>query len=83
MRWRSAFPTIASRVGGNAEIVRDGESGLLFTKGDAAGLAAAVTRLATDGALRARLAAGGRSSASRFTFERMVAEMAEFLGEAR
>ncbi len=33
------IPTIASRVGGNTEIVRDGESGLLFAKGDAAGLA--------------------------------------------
>ncbi len=39
MPWRSAFPTIASRVGGNPEIVRHGESGLLFAKGDAAGLA--------------------------------------------
>lgn len=77
------IPTVASRVGGNPEIVRDGESGLLFAKDDAAGLAAAVTRLAIDGALRARLAAGGRQSASRFTFERMVGEMAKFLARPR
>jgi glycogen(starch) synthase len=73
------IPTIASRTGGNPEIMRDDESGLLFDKGDASGLAAAITRMARDGALRARLAEGGRHSASRFTFERMVAEMAEFL----
>ncbi len=77
------IPTIASRVGGNPEIVADGQSGLLFAKGDAAGLAAAVRRLAQDGGLRARLAEGGRRSAARFTFERMVGEMAAFLAAPR
>ena len=76
------IPTIASNTGGNPEIIRDGESGLLFGKGDPADLAAAVRRLALDGALRARVAAGGRQSAQHFTFERMVGEMADFLGEA-
>jgi glycosyltransferase involved in cell wall biosynthesis len=75
------IPTIASNIGGNPEIIADGESGLLFPKGDAAALAGAVRRLALDGALRARLAAGGSRSASRFTFERMVSEMADFLAE--
>ena len=77
------IPTIASRVGGNPEIVEDGRSGLLFAKGDAAGLASAVRRLAQDAPLRARLAEGGRRSASRFTFERMVADMASFLAAPR
>ncbi len=76
------IPTIASAIGGNVEIVRDGDSGLLFAKGNAVELAAAITRLATDGALRARLAEGGRHSASRFTFERMVGEMAGFLAQS-
>ena len=73
------IPTIASDIGGNPEIVRDGESGLLFRKGDAADLASAIHRLARDPALRTRLAEGGRRTASRFTFERMVSEMADFL----
>lgn len=72
-------PTIASRVGGNVEIIRDGESGLLFEKGSAADLAHAITRLAADATLRARLSAGGRSAGSRFTFGRMVGEMEQFL----
>ena len=76
---RLGIPTIASATGGNGEIVRDGESGLLFRKGDAQSLATAAARLATDGALRARLAAGGIAAASRFTHERMVSEMAAFL----
>ena len=73
------IPTIASRVGGNPEIVEDGRSGLLFAKGDASDLASAIRRLAQDGPLRARLAEEGRRSARRFTFERMVDAMAGFL----
>ena len=76
------IPTIASAIGGNVEIVEDGDSGVLFAKGNAVELAAAITRLATDGALRVRLAEGGRRSASRFTFERMVSEMAGFLAQS-
>ena len=74
------IPTIASRAGGNPEIVRDGESGLLFDKGDAADLARAVARLVRDPALRARLAAEGGKAGQRFTFERMTEEMERFLG---
>ncbi len=74
------IPTVASRVGGNPEILTDGTSGLLFPQGDAAALAACVRRLAQDGALRQHLAQGGRAAAQGFTFERMVDEMAAFLG---
>jgi glycosyltransferase involved in cell wall biosynthesis len=79
------IPTIASDVGGNPEIVRDGESGLLFRKGDAAGLAGAITSLTNDPALRARLATQGQEAGRHFTFERMANEMEDFLlkgGEA-
>ena len=51
---------VASNVGGNPELVRDGETGLLFETGDAAGLAAALTRLIEDEELRRRLAGGGQ-----------------------
>jgi len=50
---------IASRVGGNPELVRDGESGLLFESGNAEGLAAALARVVEDGVLRQRLAGNG------------------------
>ncbi len=76
------IPTVASATGGNVEIIEDGRTGALFPKGSAAGLADAIARLATDGALRSRLAEGGRMAASRFTFERMVGEMAEFLSSS-
>jgi glycogen(starch) synthase len=73
------IPTIASDTGGNPEIVRDGDSGLLFRKGDAADLARAVTLLAQDPGLRLRLSHNGQIAARAFTFERMVGEMIEFL----
>lgn len=47
---------VGSRIGAIPEYIRDEETGLLVTPGDAAGLAAALRRLATDPALRARLA---------------------------
>lgn len=76
------IPTVASRAGGNPEIVRDGETGLLFEKGDPAGLARAVARLAQDPPLRARLARGGQEAGARFTSDRMVDGMERFLGSA-
>ena len=75
------IPTIATRIGGNPEIVQDGESGLLFDKGDAPDLARCITRLATDAVLRRRLSEGGQAAGRAFTFERMVGEMERVLTE--
>ena len=77
------IPTVASSAGGNREIVRDGESGVVFEKGSADGLARAVRRLAADPALRARVARGGRDAAARFTFEAMVEGLEAFLRDDR
>ena len=48
-------PVIASDLGGMAELVRDGENGLLFPAGDARALASCLTRLAAKPVLRAHL----------------------------
>jgi len=50
---------VASNVGGNPELVRDGETGLLFNPGDASTLAAALQILIENESLRGRLAARG------------------------
>jgi len=52
-------PVVASRVGGLAESVRDGENGLLVTPDDSLALARAIERLQQDPELRARLGAAG------------------------
>ncbi len=55
----SGCAVVASRVGGNPELVLDGETGLLFEVGNAAGLASRLERLIEDRTLRARLAGAG------------------------
>jgi glycosyltransferase involved in cell wall biosynthesis len=55
-----ARPVVASAVGGLAEAIEDGESGLLVSPGDVAGLRAALQRLLADAGLRARLGSTAR-----------------------
>ena len=50
----------ASNVGGNPELLRPGETGLLFEPLDVAGLSDVLRTLVTDEALRRRLAAAGQ-----------------------
>jgi glycosyltransferase involved in cell wall biosynthesis len=67
-------PAVVSGISGNLEIVRDGESGLVFAPDDPAGLAAALARLRGDPALRARLGAAARArAAAEFSVAAMVA----------
>jgi glycosyltransferase involved in cell wall biosynthesis len=55
-------PVVASRIGGLADLVADGETGLLVPHGDPAALRQAMARLLADPALRERMgrAAQGR-----------------------
>jgi phosphatidylinositol alpha-1,6-mannosyltransferase len=57
------LPTVAHRIGGVPEAVRDGVTGLLVDPTDRPALAAAIARLRDDPSLRARLAAGARERA--------------------
>jgi glycosyltransferase involved in cell wall biosynthesis len=56
--YRNGVPVIATDLGGMAESVEDGVSGLLFPRGDAAALAERVARVARDRGLLAKLASG-------------------------
>jgi glycosyltransferase involved in cell wall biosynthesis len=60
----AGLPVVASRVGGNGEIVRDGVDGLLFPSGDVEALRAALVRLRGDPALRAAMGESARVRAS-------------------
>ena len=57
----AGLPVIASRIGGIPEVVRDGETGLLFTPGDAGELARHLRRLAVDEVERERLSVRART----------------------
>lgn len=52
-------PVVATAVNGTMELIGDGEDGLLFTPGDAAGLAACLSRLLVHPDLAAKLSARG------------------------
>lgn len=50
----AGVPAVAGSISGNAEIVTDGETGLLFPPGDSAAMADRLGRVLTDPALRER-----------------------------
>ncbi len=69
----SGLPSIATRVGGNAELIVDGACGTLVESGDADGFAAAMAAYVADPALRARHGAEARRRAvGRFGLDTMV-----------
>ncbi len=61
----SGNAVVTTRFGSVEELVRDGETGLLVPPRDPKALAAAISRLADDEALRSRLAAAGRAAVAR------------------
>jgi glycosyltransferase involved in cell wall biosynthesis len=69
----AALPVVTTRVGGNPELVVDGETGVLVEQANPRQLADAVTRLLTDSAEARRLGDNGlRRVTNRFTVAAMV-----------
>lgn len=75
---------VATRVGGLAEILRNGETGLLVPPEDPASMAAACLRLLADPALRRRLGQAARAEVeARFAPEVIARKVAGFLASIR
>ncbi len=69
----AGLPAVVTRVGGNPELVADGESGLLVPPNDVAALAQALRTLAEDGGLRSRFGAAARQRVeAEFSLDRMA-----------
>ena len=69
-------PTVATRVGGVPDVIRDGVEGFLVEPGDAAALAERLAELARDPERRARMGAAGRARVlERYAVERLVDEV--------
>jgi glycosyltransferase involved in cell wall biosynthesis/CelD/BcsL family acetyltransferase involved in cellulose biosynthesis len=69
------LPVVATDVGGNPELVADGECGILYPVGRVDRLAEHLARLLGDEGLRTRMGAAARARfEGRFALERMVAE---------
>lgn len=56
----SGLPIVATRVGGNSEVVAEGETGLIVPAGDVPSLAGALRKLLGDAGLAAKLGSSGR-----------------------
>lgn len=65
---------VAAGVGGILDFANDGDNALLFRFDDVDAGARAVLRIAADPQLDARLRAGGRATADRFSWERALAD---------
>lgn len=69
-------PVVATRVGGVAQVVEDGVTGLLAAPDRPDEVASLLSRLLLDGAARGRMGAAGRQRVrSRFGHERLVADV--------
>jgi glycosyltransferase involved in cell wall biosynthesis len=78
--WAAGRPVVAAASAGPAALIEDGENGLLVPVDDAPALAGALARLASDDALAARLAAGGRRAyEAEFTEGAAIARWRDFL----
>jgi glycogen(starch) synthase len=75
-------PVIATRTGGVAEVVRDGENGLLVEPGDVEAFAAAVRRYLEDDGLRERLRANAVASVAAFERDAVYGRLEEILERA-
>ena len=65
-------PVVATGMGGSAEFLTDGGNCLLFAPRDASGLAAAVSRLGAEPALRCRLVQGGLATVTQLDADRLA-----------
>lgn len=72
-------PTIATRVGGNPELITDGENGVLVPVGDTQALTQALERILSDNVLRARLSAEGLKSSKCFSIDMMLTAVASVM----
>jgi glycosyltransferase involved in cell wall biosynthesis len=67
-------PVVGSRVGGIAEIINDGETGLLFPPGDADTLAECLLTLVDDAETWNRLSTTGIERATDFSVDQIVSD---------
>jgi glycosyltransferase involved in cell wall biosynthesis len=72
-------PVLATATGGVAEVVRDGENGLLVPPGDAAALGEAIRRYVGDEELRRRLRAAAAASVAEYAPDRVFGQLEQTL----
>lgn len=74
----AGVPVVACRVGGNEELIRDGENGFLVSRDSVEELAERMEQLVTRPELRRNCGAEGQRDAQRFRLEKVVGEYERF-----
>jgi glycosyltransferase involved in cell wall biosynthesis len=78
----AGLPTVASNVGGNAELIQDGITGLLVPAEDASALSTALLRILRNPEWSRQLASNGQRLATEsYSFERLIREVDELYTE--
>lgn len=72
-------PIVATAVGGNPEVLTDGETGLLVPTGDQAALSRTLATLLGNEPLRIRLGVNAKIAAQRFSTETMLGRTSDVL----
>jgi len=78
------LPTIATRAGGNPDIVKEMENGLLFDDGDTAGLANQIQKILDNPELASKLSKGAINTAhNTFSIERTIENYINYFSQLR
>lgn len=68
-------PVVTTDIGGNKDIMKNGENGLLVPYNDKHALASAIERILRDEELAEKFRGNGRITVAKFTKERMIGEL--------
>jgi len=78
----AGLPTVASNVGGSAEIIQDGQNGLLFPSDNAQALGQALLRLLREPEFASALGRAGQDHVRKnFSFDRMIDQVDKMYSE--
>lgn len=75
------LPVIGSNTGGTAELIKSGETGILFETGDIKSLASKIKLLINDNELRVNIINSARRFAEQFTIEKTSEELYEVFND--
>ncbi len=78
----SGVPAVGARAGGIPDVIKDGETGLMFTPGDLGDLTAKLRRLLFDPELRQRLATAARADMERWSWRASTEALLGFYEKA-
>lgn len=78
---KAGTPIITTNIGGNPEVITDGEDGLLINYNNGDELLAASLKILTDSQLVNRLAANAREKLEKFNWQKTIDETVQVLNE--